>query len=72
MKIGEDTIEGVRWQVEVSLGKVSLLLDAWTSSNQYTFLAIVMRYVNKDWQYGFMIYCSCISDCLNFWLTFMS
>ena len=56
MKIGEDTIEGVRWQVEVSLGKVCLLLDAWTSSNQYTFLAIVMHYVNKDWQSGMVLW----------------
>jgi hypothetical protein len=32
--------------------KVSLSLDAWTSSNGYGFLAIVMHYINNDWQLG--------------------
>ena len=31
---------------------VSLALDAWTSSNGYAFLAIVMHYVNNDWKLG--------------------
>jgi hypothetical protein len=30
--------------------KVSLSLDAWTSSNQFAFLAIIMHYVTNDWQ----------------------
>ncbi|KAJ3004761.1 hypothetical protein NUW54_g4661 [Trametes sanguinea] len=33
-------------------GKVSLSLDAWSSSNGYAFLAIVMHYVTNDWQLG--------------------
>ena len=32
--------------------KVSLSLDCWTSSNQYAFLAIVMHYVNNNWELG--------------------
>ncbi len=31
---------------------VSLALDAWTSCNGYAFLAIVMHYVNDDWELG--------------------
>ena len=37
-------------------GKVCLSLDAWTLSNQYTFLAIVAHYVTNDGQLGS---CSC-------------
>ena len=33
-------------------GKVSLSLNAWTSSNCYAFLAIVAHYVRNDGQYG--------------------
>ena len=33
-------------------GKILLLLDAWTSSNQHAFLAIVMYYVTNDGQLG--------------------
>lgn len=32
--------------------KVSLSLDAWTSSNGYAFLAIVMHYISNDWTQG--------------------
>jgi hypothetical protein len=32
--------------------KVSLSLDAWTSSNGHAFLAIVMHYINNEWQLG--------------------
>lgn len=32
--------------------KVSLSLDAWTSSNQHGFLAIVMHYITNDWKLG--------------------
>lgn len=31
-------------------GMVSLSLDAWTSSNGYAFLAIVMHYVDDNWE----------------------
>lgn len=31
---------------------VSLSLDAWMSSNGFAFLAIVMHYVNADWELG--------------------
>jgi hypothetical protein len=33
-------------------GKVSLSLDAWTSSNGYAFLAIIMHYVSKESSLG--------------------
>ena len=33
-------------------GKISLSLDAWTSSNCYAFLAIVAHYVRNDGLYG--------------------
>jgi hypothetical protein len=32
--------------------KISISLDAWTSSNMYAFMAIVAHYVNKDGQLG--------------------
>jgi hypothetical protein len=31
---------------------VALILDAWTSSNGHAFLAIVARFVNKDFELG--------------------
>ena len=31
-------------------GMVSLSLDAWTSSNDFAFLAIVMHYVDENWE----------------------
>lgn len=31
---------------------VAIALDAWTSSNQYAFMAIVLHYVTEDWQVG--------------------
>jgi hypothetical protein len=33
-------------------GKIALILDAWTSSNGHAFLAIVARFVNKDFELG--------------------
>lgn len=33
-------------------GKVAISLDAWTSSNQYAFLAIVTHYITKDGNLG--------------------
>lgn len=33
-------------------GKVSISLDAWTSSNQYAFLAIVAHYITNDGKLG--------------------
>jgi hypothetical protein len=38
------------WQKHT--GKVSLILDAWTSSNGYAFLAIVARYITADFELG--------------------
>jgi hypothetical protein len=35
-------------------GKLALILDAWTSSNGHAFLAIVARYVTKDFELGTM------------------
>jgi hypothetical protein len=32
--------------------KVCLILDAWTSSNGQAFLAIVARYITKDYELG--------------------
>jgi len=32
--------------------KISLLLDTWTSSNNYAFLTIVAHYVNKEGKLG--------------------
>lgn len=32
--------------------KISLSLNAWTSSNNYAFLAIVAHYVNKEGKLG--------------------
>jgi hypothetical protein len=32
--------------------KISIILDAWTSSNGHAFLAIVARYVNDDFDLG--------------------
>ena len=31
---------------------ISLALDAWTSSNNYAFLAIVAHYINKKGELG--------------------
>lgn len=33
-------------------GKVTLILDAWTSSNGYAFLAIVARYITAEFELG--------------------
>jgi hypothetical protein len=37
-------------------GKVALSLDAWTSSNQHVFLAIVAHYITNDGQLGTMFF----------------
>ena len=41
----------VHWFQELS-SKVGIALDAWTSSNQFAFLAIVVHYVTNDWRHG--------------------
>jgi hypothetical protein len=33
-------------------GKIALSLDAWTSSNQYAFLAIIAHYITNEGQLG--------------------
>jgi hypothetical protein len=32
--------------------KISLIIDAWTSSNGYAFMAIVARFINADFELG--------------------
>jgi hypothetical protein len=44
--------------VQAHDAKVSLILDAWTSSNGYAFLAIVARYITKDFELGEFVICS--------------
>lgn len=42
-----------QWELGQDIkGMVSLALDAWTSANGYAFLAVVMHYVNDDWELG--------------------
>ncbi|KAJ8515596.1 hypothetical protein ONZ45_g6994 [Pleurotus djamor] len=48
MKLGEDTIDEMVIMFSKVKSKVSLSLDAWTSSNQHAFLAIVAHFVNND------------------------
>jgi hypothetical protein len=38
--------------VQKHVAKLSLVLDAWTSSNYFAFLAIVVRYINEDFELG--------------------
>jgi hypothetical protein len=68
MKMGEETIEGVQEMFQVLSafipvcviliiwqtleGKVCLSLDAWTSSNQHAFMAIVAHYITNNGQLG--------------------
>ncbi|KAI9448889.1 hypothetical protein F5148DRAFT_1153303 [Russula earlei] len=44
-------VHGIKKEQKLE-GKVCLSLDAWTSSNQYPFLAIVAHYVTNDGQLG--------------------
>lgn len=44
--------------IQATTCKVSLSLDAWSSSNGYAFLAIVMHYVTDDWQLGELSSCN--------------
>ena len=37
-------------------GKISLSLDAWTSSNNYAFLAIIAHYINKNGNLGMCMF----------------
>ncbi|KIL55008.1 hypothetical protein M378DRAFT_201131 [Amanita muscaria Koide BX008] len=48
MKMGEDTVGNVKKMFSELESKVSISLDAWTSSNQYAFLAIVAHYITND------------------------
>ncbi|CAA7270448.1 unnamed protein product [Cyclocybe aegerita] len=48
MKLGEDTIEGVKSSFEALESQVLLSLDAWTSENQIVFLAIVAHYITNN------------------------
>jgi hypothetical protein len=40
------------WLIQEHKAKLSLILDAWTSSNGYAFLAIVVRFINQDFELG--------------------
>ncbi|SJK99091.1 uncharacterized protein ARMOST_02377 [Armillaria ostoyae] len=51
MKMGEDSIEETRKMFEELEGKVSISLDAWTSSNNIAFLATVAHYVTNEGQH---------------------
>ena len=68
MRMGEDTVEGTRKMFEVSDSliartcilsstqeldsKITISCDAWTSSNQHPFLALVAHYVTNDGHLG--------------------
>lgn len=53
MKMGADAVDLTKAMFRDDVpGKVSLSLDAWTSNNNYAFLAIVAHYVTKDGQLG--------------------
>ncbi|KAJ6549520.1 hypothetical protein DFH09DRAFT_1319997 [Mycena vulgaris] len=52
LKMGEDTVEGTHKMFVELDSKVSLSLDAWTSSNQHPFLAIVAHYVTNEGKLG--------------------
>lgn len=45
-------------------GKVSISLDAWTSSNGYAFLAIVAHYINNDGSWVRTSNCRYVALCL--------
>ncbi|KAG6886442.1 hypothetical protein C0992_003932, partial [Termitomyces sp. T32_za158] len=48
MKLGVDTIDEIKSMFSQLEGKVSLSLDAWTSSNHHAFIAIVAHYINNE------------------------
>lgn len=50
MKMGEDAIEATKKMFAELDGKISISLDAWTSSNMYAFTAIIAHYANKAGQ----------------------
>ncbi|PPQ80848.1 hypothetical protein CVT25_001973 [Psilocybe cyanescens] len=53
MKMGKNSIESMKNMFKTAVpGKISLSLDAWTSSNNYAFLAIVAHYVDVDGNLG--------------------
>jgi hypothetical protein len=68
LKLGEDTTEGIRKFFSVRTfsesyspshslfqeleSKITISLDAWTSSNGYAFLAIVAHYITNDGKLG--------------------
>ncbi|KAG5223531.1 Transposase protein [Salix suchowensis] len=48
MKQGAEAISEMKEMFLILESKVSISLDAWTSSNQYTFLAIIAHYITND------------------------
>ncbi|KAF8812634.1 hypothetical protein BYT27DRAFT_7086466 [Phlegmacium glaucopus] len=52
MKLGDETVQEITALFAALEGKISLSLDAWTSSNCYAFLAIVAHYITNEGQCG--------------------
>ncbi|KAM5534121.1 hypothetical protein V8D89_012212 [Ganoderma adspersum] len=50
MDLSDKYVEELAATIKATTCKVSLSLDAWTSSNGFAFLAIVMHYVTDDWR----------------------
>ncbi|KAF5320031.1 hypothetical protein D9758_017720 [Tetrapyrgos nigripes] len=50
IKLGESIIEEICDIFSKITGKIALSIDAWTSSNQHAFLAIVAHYINENGQ----------------------
>ncbi|KAF5376117.1 hypothetical protein D9615_007777 [Tricholomella constricta] len=48
MKMGEETVEGIQQMFKELEGNISISLDAWTSSNQHAFLAIIAHYITNE------------------------
>ncbi|GLB44045.1 putative protein dimerization activity [Lyophyllum shimeji] len=48
MKMGEDTVKGIRKMFDELEALLSISLDAWTSKNGHAFLAIVAHYITND------------------------
>ncbi|KAG9221990.1 hypothetical protein CCMSSC00406_0009198 [Pleurotus cornucopiae] len=52
MKAGNNTIAQIRQMFENLESDITISLDAWTSPNQYAFLAIVAHYITNDGKLG--------------------
>ncbi|KAL1671188.1 hypothetical protein EV122DRAFT_285222 [Schizophyllum commune] len=52
MQMGDETVDELKILFVELEGKVTISIDAWTSSNQHAFLAIVAHYVTNGGQLG--------------------